>query len=74
VIQDELAGGVSNEKEVSVDIGPIKLRMYQGDITLANVDVIVNGTDSEMDLTRGNVNFSRDIIIQYFHVTRFSIG
>ncbi|XP_061194415.1 protein mono-ADP-ribosyltransferase PARP14-like isoform X2 [Saccostrea echinata] len=48
--------GVGGQKEVSVDIGPIKLRMYQGDITLADVDVIVNGTDSEMDLNKGAVS------------------
>ncbi|XP_062600983.1 protein mono-ADP-ribosyltransferase PARP14-like [Saccostrea cucullata] len=48
--------GSDSQKEVSVDIGPIKLRMYQGDITLADVDAIVNGTDIEMDLSKGEVS------------------
>ncbi|XP_061194345.1 protein mono-ADP-ribosyltransferase PARP14-like [Saccostrea echinata] len=48
--------GSDSQKEVSVDFGPIKLRMYQGDITLADVDAIVNGTDSEMDLSKGEVS------------------
>lgn len=29
--------------------------MYQGDITKANVDVIVNSTNPQFDLTRGNI-------------------
>lgn len=53
IIPNEAASG-ANQKEVVVDMGNLKLRMYQGDITLADVDAIVNGTDSEMDLSKGD--------------------
>lgn len=64
MIPEELATGASNQKEVSVDIGQIKLRMYQGDITLANVDVIINGTNNEMDLSLGNLSYSNCLQLQ----------
>ena len=48
-----MVGG--DQKEVSVDVGNLKLRIYQGDITQAGVDAIVNGTNNEMDLTQGNL-------------------
>lgn len=54
VIPNEATGG-ANQKEVAVDIGNLKLRMYQGDITLADVDVIVNSTDITMNLSTGNI-------------------
>lgn len=38
----------------SVDIGDLTLNVYQGDLTEANVDVIDNGTNRELDLTRGD--------------------
>lgn len=53
VIPKKPISGVS-QKEVAVDIGNLKLRMYQGDITEADVDAIVNSTDSEMDLSKGS--------------------
>lgn len=46
----------ASEKEVVVDMGNLKLRMYQGDITLADVDAIVIGTDITMDLSKGNIS------------------
>lgn len=55
MIPEEFQTTVS-QKEVSVDIGNLKLRMYQGDITDAYVDAIVNTTDSDMDLSKGNSN------------------
>lgn len=44
---------MSGNKQASVDIGDLTLKIYQGDITEAEVDVIVNGTNRELDLTRG---------------------
>lgn len=44
------------QKEVAVDIGNLKLCMYQGDITLADVDAIVNGADITLDLSEGNTS------------------
>lgn len=35
--------------------------MYQGDITLASVDVIVNSTNPEFDLKRGKKKKSLDL-------------
>lgn len=55
VIPKEATSG-ANQKEVAVDMGNLKLRMYQGDITLADVDAIVNGTDITMDLSKGNIS------------------
>lgn len=55
VIPEEATSGAS-QKEVAVDMGNLKLRMYQGDITLADVDAIVNGTDITMDLSKGNIS------------------
>ena len=45
---------MDTDKQASVDIGDLTLKMYQGDITEASVDVIVNGTNKDLDLTRGN--------------------
>ena len=50
-------------KQASVDIGNLTLKVYQGDITEADVDVIVNGTNRELDLTRGNYSFT--VILNY---------
>ncbi|CAG2225270.1 PARP10_14_15 [Mytilus edulis] len=47
---------LADNKESSVDIGDLTLKVYQGDLTEANVDVIVNGTNRELDLTRGGVS------------------
>lgn len=55
MIPKEATSGAS-QKEVAVDMGNLKLRMYQGDITLADVDAIVNGTDITMDLSKGNIS------------------
>lgn len=55
VIPEEATSGAS-QKEVAVDMGNLKLRMYQGDITLADVDAIVNGTNNTMDLSKGNIS------------------
>lgn len=46
----------ASQIEVAVDMGNLKLRMYQGDITLADVDAIVNGTNNTMDLSKGNIS------------------
>ena len=54
MLPELISKGHGDQKEVSVDIGKLKLRMYQGDITCADVDVIVNGTDPDMDLSKGN--------------------
>ncbi|XP_069140966.1 LOW QUALITY PROTEIN: protein mono-ADP-ribosyltransferase PARP14-like [Argopecten irradians] len=43
-------------QEVVVEIGNVKLKIYQGDITQAKVDAIVNGTNAEFDLKRGKVS------------------
>ncbi|CAC5404074.1 PARP10_14_15 [Mytilus coruscus] len=40
----------------SVDIGDLTLKVYQGDLTETTVDVIVNGTNKELDLTRDSVS------------------
>lgn len=45
---------MDTDKQASVDIGDLTLKIYQGDITEASVDVIVNGTNKDLDLTRGN--------------------
>lgn len=55
VIPKEATSGAS-QKEVAVEIGNLKLCMYHGDITLADVDAIVNGTDIVMDLSKGNIS------------------
>lgn len=55
MIPKEVTSGAS-QKEVVVDMGNLKLRMYQGDITLADVDAIVNGTNNTMDLSKGNIS------------------
>ncbi|XP_071169371.1 protein mono-ADP-ribosyltransferase PARP14-like [Mytilus edulis] len=47
---------LADNKQSSVDIGDLTLKVYQGDLTEANVDVIVNGTNRELDLTRGGVS------------------
>lgn len=44
---------MDTDKQASVDIGDLTLKIYQGDITEASVDVIVNGTNKDLDLTRG---------------------
>lgn len=49
--------GPHDHKVVSVDVGHLKLRIYQGDITQVGVDAIVNGTNSDMDLSEGNIHF-----------------
>lgn len=46
----------ASQNEVVIDIGNLKLRMYQGDIIHANVDVIIHGTDITMDLSKGNIS------------------
>uniref|UniRef100_A0A8B8E892 Poly [ADP-ribose] polymerase n=1 Tax=Crassostrea virginica TaxID=6565 RepID=A0A8B8E892_CRAVI len=56
MLPELISKGDGDQKEVSVDIGKLKLRMYQGDITRADVDVIVNGTDPDMDLSKGGVS------------------
>lgn len=55
MIPKEATSGTS-QKEVVVDIGNLKLCMYQGDITLADVDAIVKGTDITMDFSKGNIS------------------
>nr|XP_034317327.1 protein mono-ADP-ribosyltransferase PARP14 isoform X2 [Crassostrea gigas] len=55
MVPEEATSG-AKQKEVVVDMGHVKLHMYQGDITLADVDAIVNGTDSDMDLSKGGVS------------------
>ena len=64
-----VSGGIpmvgGDQKEVSVDVGNLKLRIYQGDITQAGVDAIVNGTNNEMDLTQGNLHFIELIFLTW---------
>lgn len=47
---------LADNRQASVDIGDFTLKVYQGDLTEATVDVIVNGTNKELDLTRGGVS------------------
>ncbi|XP_061194487.1 protein mono-ADP-ribosyltransferase PARP14-like [Saccostrea echinata] len=47
---------LSDSEEFALDIGNLQLKVYQGDITKANVDAIVNSTNSEFDLSRGIVS------------------
>lgn len=44
---------LSDSDEIVIDFDHLELRVYQGDITKANVDVIVNSTNPQFDLTRG---------------------
>lgn len=44
---------LSDSEEIAVAFGNLELRVYQGNIIQANVDVIVNSTNHEFDLTRG---------------------
>ncbi|XP_071137975.1 protein mono-ADP-ribosyltransferase PARP14-like [Mytilus edulis] len=46
---------VDSNTMYSVDIGNLVLKIYQGDITAVKVDVIVNGTNTDLDLTKGAV-------------------
>lgn len=46
-------GQSDNMDESLLQIGSLKLRVYQGDITHAQTDVIVNTTNSDFELTRG---------------------
>ncbi|CAG2207725.1 unnamed protein product [Mytilus edulis] len=41
------------DKEYSVNMGNVVLKVYQGDITNVKVDAIVNGTNTDLDLTIG---------------------
>lgn len=41
------------DKEYSVNMGKVVFKVYQGDITNVKVDAIVNGTNTELDLTIG---------------------
>ncbi|XP_071137980.1 protein mono-ADP-ribosyltransferase PARP14-like isoform X2 [Mytilus edulis] len=43
------------DKEYSVNMGNVVLKVYQGDITNVKVDAIVNGTNTDLDLTIGAV-------------------
>ncbi|CAG2200838.1 unnamed protein product [Mytilus edulis] len=43
------------DKEYSVNMGKVVFKVYQGDITNVKVDAIVNGTNTELDLTIGAV-------------------
>ncbi|CAG2243958.1 unnamed protein product [Mytilus edulis] len=47
---------LADNRQASVDIGDLTLKVYQGDLTEATVDVIVNGTNRDLDLTRGGVS------------------
>lgn len=44
---------LSDSDEIVIDFDKLQFRVYQGDITQANVDVIVNSTNPEFDLNRG---------------------
>lgn len=44
---------VDSNTMYSVDIGNLVLKIYQGDITAVKVDVIINGTNIDLDLTKG---------------------
>lgn len=44
---------LSDSDEIVIDFENLEFRVYQGDITLASVDVIVNSTNPEFDLKRG---------------------
>ncbi|XP_076078270.1 protein mono-ADP-ribosyltransferase PARP14-like isoform X1 [Mytilus galloprovincialis] len=43
------------DKEYSVNMGNVVFKVYQGDITAVKVDAIVNGTNTDLDLTIGAV-------------------
>lgn len=44
---------LSDSEELVIDFGQLEFRVYKGDITRADVDVIVNSTNPQFDLTRG---------------------
>ena len=48
------SGGDLSSTQIELDIGDIMLKVYKGDITEADAEVIVNSTNSEFDLSRGN--------------------
>ncbi|XP_052088528.1 protein mono-ADP-ribosyltransferase PARP14-like isoform X4 [Mytilus californianus] len=54
-IQPSQKHAVDANTMYSVDIGNLVLKIYQGDITAVKVDVIVNGTNIDLDLTKGAV-------------------
>ncbi|CAC5424295.1 Protein mono-ADP-ribosyltransferase PARP15 [Mytilus coruscus] len=54
-IQPALKHDVGANTMYSVDIGNLVFKIYQGDITSVKVDVIVNGTNTELDLYKGAV-------------------
>lgn len=56
MIPKEAATSEASQNKDTVDIGNLKLRMYQGDIALANVDVIIHGTDITIDLSKGKIS------------------
>ncbi|KAK3094887.1 hypothetical protein FSP39_007507 [Pinctada imbricata] len=49
-------GDSSSDSQVELDIGQITLKVYQGDITQADVECIVNSSNRELDLNRGKVS------------------
>ncbi|VDI15797.1 Hypothetical predicted protein [Mytilus galloprovincialis] len=57
LIQPSQKPVVDSNTMYSVDIGNLILKVYQGEITAVKVDVIVNGTntDLDLDLTKGAV-------------------
>ncbi|VDI21837.1 poly [ADP-ribose] polymerase 10/14/15 [Mytilus galloprovincialis] len=53
--QPSQTNAVDSKTMYSVDIDNLALKVYQGDITAVKVDVIVNGTNIDLDLTKGAV-------------------
>ena len=59
----ELVEDEPNEDGGEIQIGSIRLQVVHGDITQETTDAIVNGTNPEMDVTRGKwLN-----ILSFFH-------
>jgi len=47
-------GGVSFDSRSQIlTVGPVKMRVKQGDITKEKVDVIINSTNERIDMTNG---------------------
>jgi len=50
-----LYAGRKTRDQLELDIGSTLLKIYQGDITKVDVEAIVNSTNAEFDLSRGNI-------------------
>lgn len=44
-----------DKNEYSVNLGHLEFKVYQGDLTAIKVDAIVNGTNEDLDFSRGRI-------------------